>query len=350
MASFQKGRWTRWWIVVYYIVFITLFLHLSLTGEYLKRFLVKQKNAIWPDTPALVPLSQTERDYLYQRTYDQMIFIEGGTFDMGDVGYTTYSGEFRRFTNDKDTLPVHQVTLANYSLQKYEVTITEVTRFLKATSGRRLEDGVSIGNEAFDLPLIANAPAAVEWHIANNYCIWLGEKLGQPIALVTEAQWEYAARNRGKVVAHATDNGELDWGKNIGGTQQQVGRWPPNPLGLYDMSGNLGEWVYDAYALYKNTPRNDSKTIDFQGSSSSIDNRVRIVRGIVFEKRISTNFRRYQHSPLNLTAFRCALHSPSPMSEPTKRLDSETYQAISRQWYEAAYHHHDRVEDMDKTP
>ncbi len=75
-----------------------------------------------------------------------------------------------------------------------------------------------------------------------------------PFALLTEAQWEYAARSRGQAVRYATDNGELDIGRNSWDRQtgsykeiEPVGSYPPNPLGLYDMTSNANEWVRDWY-------------------------------------------------------------------------------------------------------
>jgi formylglycine-generating enzyme len=68
--------------------------------------------------------------------------------------------------------------------------------------------------------------------------------------LPTEAQWEYAARSRGKVVAHATNSSDFEYGVNYRDLRKiwhpmPVGSWPPNPLGIYDMTGNVDEWTLD---------------------------------------------------------------------------------------------------------
>ncbi|WP_049191966.1 formylglycine-generating enzyme family protein, partial [Serratia marcescens] len=97
---------------------------------------------------------------------------------------------------------------------------------------------------------------------------------GKKIDLPTEAQWEYAARSRGQYLPFATDNGELEKGKNIPDEEQldeytdglgipiyPIGKYPPNPLGLYDMGLSGSEWVNDWYAsdYYSHSPVKDPK-------------------------------------------------------------------------------------------
>ncbi|WP_427902093.1 formylglycine-generating enzyme family protein [Marinobacter goseongensis] len=89
--------------------------------------------------------------------------------------------------------------------------------------------------------------------------------------LPTEAQWEYAARSGGRPLRHATNNGELEPGRNISSANgsawsldgdsrelpEPPGRYQPSPIGLYDMSGNVAEWVNDYYHAdyYQNSAR-----------------------------------------------------------------------------------------------
>lgn len=91
-----------------------------------------------------------------------------------------------------------------------------------------------------------------DWQQAKDYCRWVGDLSGLPVDLPTEAQWEFAARNRGKHVVYPTDNGRLDFGRNYPPRQEDwtdgtypVGSFPPTPLGLYDMAGNATDWVGD---------------------------------------------------------------------------------------------------------
>uniref|UniRef100_UPI001D0DA458 formylglycine-generating enzyme family protein n=1 Tax=Klebsiella pneumoniae TaxID=573 RepID=UPI001D0DA458 len=100
----------------------------------------------------------------------------------------------------------------------------------------------------------------------------LGIKSGKKIDLPTEAQWEFAARSRGQYFQFPTNNGEYLPGKNVPGKDEldkytdgfgfpfyPVGKYPPNPLGLYDMGLSGSEWTNDWYAAdyYSHSPVND---------------------------------------------------------------------------------------------
>ncbi len=149
------------------------------------------------------------------------------------------------WTRYKDNKPPVKVTLTNYSIDKYELTFGEYDVYTKAT-GRPLIVKWHLGQEVRG----PRHPAAVDWYGAKAYCQWLGRVTGLPFDLPTEAQWEYAARSRGKPIGFATDTGFIDRGRNYGNfapSPYQVGMFPPNPLGVYDMSGNVAEWVNDWY-------------------------------------------------------------------------------------------------------
>ncbi|MEI2514549.1 formylglycine-generating enzyme family protein, partial [Acinetobacter soli] len=68
---------------------------------------------------------------------------------------------------------------------------------------------------------VPNAPAGVSWQQAHDYCQWLDQQVGIPMTLPTEAQWEYAARNRGQYVIYPTDNGEYEPGQNVWSDEQR---------------------------------------------------------------------------------------------------------------------------------
>ena len=97
------------------------------------------------------------------------------------------------------------------------------------------------------------------------------EKTGLPFDLPTEAQWEYAARNRGQDVHYGTNDGHFKVGINAPSYQQQedflglgdafipVGKYPATPLGLFDMGTNGQEWMRDWYSktYYEHSPNHN---------------------------------------------------------------------------------------------
>jgi formylglycine-generating enzyme required for sulfatase activity len=121
----------------------------------------------------------------------------------------------------------------------------------------------------------------VSWDDAKEYVAWLSRKTGKAYRLLTEAEWEYAAR--------AGTTTRYYWGDDIGknnakcnacGSQwggkqtAPVGSFKPNAFGLYDMAGNVWEWVEDVYHdNYAGAPTNGSAWL--QGGDASR----RVVRG-----------------------------------------------------------------------
>ena len=195
-------------------------------------------------------------DALVERSLGNMVFIEGGSFMMGDVGgpfVDRYGkpGNARRWTADDDDDFVHKVTLDGFYMSRYEVTYGEFDIYAAAKGVETIRG--KYRNRPSAAPGIA--ASSTTWHQASGYCQWLGEVTGLPFDLPTEAQWEYAARARGERVLWATNDNTFRWGENIGGGQEGYypyppGSWPPNPLGLYDMQGNVSEWVKDWYKKY----------------------------------------------------------------------------------------------------
>lgn len=201
-------------------------------------------------------LTDEERQWLTDRVRQQLVFVEGGTFRMGDVGHTDAEGYVSYFTGDSDTHPVHEVTLDSFSIQKYETTYAEFDLYSKAMG----EEVIAANRRHLKHRQPEYAAWGMTWHQARGYCQWLGSLLDLPMDLPTEAQWEYAARSRGLAVAHATDNGDIEYGRNyrdprIIDHEMPPGSWPPNPLGLYDMTGNVSEWVLDWYGPYTPEPK-----------------------------------------------------------------------------------------------
>ena len=247
-----------------------------------------------------------------------MVLIEGGMFEMGDV-----FDEGVRFAT-----PVHEVTVSSFYLNKYEVTVEEFAAFVKEMSyvtsaERESKDAEARAEDKYNAMLSSRGahvmdPAAdrmswvaeanwknpqfeqslkdpvvcVSWTDAANYCNWLSTKEGLPVAydaktgklldaqgrptadvtkargyrLPTEAEWEYAARERGRKIRFG--NGQdisRSSEMNFNAAEDQsafaekgefrkkttpVGSFRPNSLGLYDMSGNVWEWCSDFLGRY----------------------------------------------------------------------------------------------------
>jgi formylglycine-generating enzyme len=207
-----------------------------------------------PDTPKA---SVTD---LANKTRSQLITIKGGTFKMGDFG-ESHSEEKLPYTREPDDGPVHEVKLNDFSMSKYKVTVGDYDVYTAANGlpGAYLGPNQSASDKmARSNPKISQMPVGVDWQDAKKYCQWIGKLIGQNMDLPTEAEWEFAARARGKQMIFATNNGEDQPGVNFasfdqmnaldtpGGTMP-VGLYPPNPLGLYDLAANGYEWMNDWY-------------------------------------------------------------------------------------------------------
>jgi formylglycine-generating enzyme required for sulfatase activity len=98
----------------------------------------------------------------------------------------------------------------------------------------------------------------VSWYDAECYKQWLTKKTGSKYRLPTEAEWEYAARARTNTVFYwgNEDPNKYAWfSRNSDGKTQPVRQKKPNKFGLYDMSGNVSEWVLDCFhENYNNAP------------------------------------------------------------------------------------------------
>ncbi len=189
-----------------------------------------------------------------RRTYRD--FLEDG--GAGPVMVELPSGQFLMGSGANspsfDERPQRQVKLPGYSISKYEVMFEDYDRFASATGRKKPDDnGWSRGR----LPVIN-----VAWDDAVAYTQWLSEQTGHTYRLPTEAEWEYAARagtttpypwglSKGKNNANCFNCGS----KWDGRETALVGRFKPNSLGVYDMAGNVPEWVQDCYVnSYKKAP------------------------------------------------------------------------------------------------
>jgi formylglycine-generating enzyme required for sulfatase activity len=173
-----------------------------------------------------------------------IVFVKGGCFEMGD---TFGDGGI-------DEKPVHQVCLADFYMGKFEVTQEQWEKVM--------------GNNPSQFKKGGNYPVEnVSWDDAREFTRRLSGLTGHKWRLPTEAEWEYAARSGGKreKFAGTGDARKLDdyaWHEgNSNNSTHQVGEKKPNGLGIYDMSGNVWEWVQDRYDrdYYRQSPHKNPK-------------------------------------------------------------------------------------------
>ncbi|WP_196161716.1 formylglycine-generating enzyme family protein [Reinekea sp. G2M2-21] len=219
--------------------------------------------------------SKTEKQAIAQRALDNMVRIDGGEFIMGVSperlggdweGWKPVDGK-RQTASIRDTaFHEHLVRLDTYYISKYETTYEDFDAF-KRDTGRDFRFAnpemnaryKSYTNSLHKCCRAPRKPAAADWYEADAYCKWLGDISGQPVSLLTEAQWEYAARERGKWLMFATKwggVGRLTNRTSKATTEVDALSHSMNDLGLYFMSGNLSEWVLDWYApdYYQHSP------------------------------------------------------------------------------------------------
>ena len=220
---------------------------------------------------------------LLKKTEANMVKIKGGTFMMGDVGGVYEGKEYEKATWPTDDDKVHEVTLSDFAMGKYEVTLAEYDVYSEA------ENKPYIFEHMIETPnkrgVLGYAPVE-SWQDAKDYCLWLGKQSGKKYDLPTEAQWEFTARNRGKRVLFATDDGTLRQGENCDGEHDKPGRFAPNPLGIYDLTSNVREWTNDWYSVDYDTetsinpkgPKTGTKKV-MKGNIGSVVDSINYSRG-----------------------------------------------------------------------
>jgi formylglycine-generating enzyme required for sulfatase activity len=157
-------------------------------------------------------------------------------------------GSFMMGSNDGtyDEKPVHQVTIAKpFAVGKFEVTWDEWEACVAEAvcdNGPVTKAGGDKGWGKGRRPVIK-----VSWHDGQKYAAWLNSKVaGEPYRLLSEAEWEYAAR-AGTTTPFYWGNAFDKSKANDGNKTVPVGQYAPNGFGLYDMHGNVLEWVQDCY-------------------------------------------------------------------------------------------------------
>ena len=193
----------------------------------------------------------------------QMVAIPAGSFNMGGTKYT-------------DEGPVHRVNVPAFEIQKTEVNWEQYRECVNANGCTAPAGSYSFGD---DEPV-----RNVSWDDAQRFISWLNRQTGSSYRLPSEAEWEYAAR-AGSSARYSSGNtlycddaryGQVESGACYSGGSGpvDVGSYRANSFGLYDMAGNVNEWVEDCfYNDYNGAPDDGSAWV------RKTDCRIRSVRG-----------------------------------------------------------------------
>ena len=251
-----------------------------------------------------------------------MTRIEGGSFDMGST-----DGEL----NEQ---PVRQVKVNSFRMGVYETTVAEFERFVEATSyitdaEREKYSFVFVGQthqERDNINWRHGADGKLQTdksqpvvHVSHNdamaYCLWLSRETKRVYRLPTEAEWEYAAGNGSKHTRYSWGTDSLNADGNVADLTAKkdsvgiqfynqytdgyvhtapVGKFKPNELGLYDMTGNVAEWCSDWY---------DYGQTDTDNPTGPLNGSDKVIKGGNW--RSAPHFSRVSAREYNLPAFNC---------------------------------------------
>lgn len=200
-----------------------------------------------------------------------MMPLPAGRFRMGGPSSAVAS----------DEVPRHNVSVKAFAMSVYEVSYADYELFAKANN-KPIPN-----NKGWDKK--KHPVNFVSWDDAIEYSQWLSQQTGHKYRLASEAEWEYAARagtntsfwwgaKKGSNHAHCFDC-DTDLNPN---KPAKIGSFKPNPFGLYDMNGNISEWVHDCYHKnYNNAPTDGSV---WEGGDCT----VRVVRGGAYSSPASS--------------------------------------------------------------
>jgi formylglycine-generating enzyme required for sulfatase activity len=196
----------------------------------------KEATAKTETSPSLIvaaesPTTPVESETTAKTSIENVVEVAGGEIAIG-------GGDTQK--------PLERVIVKNFSISETEVTNAQYSEFIKATN-----HAAPPGWKVSEFPKgTENYPVTnVNWQDALAYCKWMEKKIGLPVRLPTEAEWELAARG--------TESNKYPWGnkwndeaagsKENGGNISPVRSFPLNrsPFGAFDMAGNVWEWTQD---------------------------------------------------------------------------------------------------------
>ncbi|MEC6830206.1 SUMF1/EgtB/PvdO family nonheme iron enzyme [Photobacterium toruni] len=217
--------------------------------------------------------TETQPHPIAQQINQDMVRVNGGNFLMGSD-----SNEAK-----KTEKPAHIVTLDDFYIAKFEVTQQLFESIMGSSLSYFQSPTIPVNN--------------LSWQQANYFIMKLNQITGETYRLPTEAEWEYAARggqlSQGYIYSGSDNIEDVAWyTKNAKNRAHPVGMKQPNELGLYDMTGNVGEFVSDAYDdnFYRYSPQDNPTNIRQEASGLAYKS----VRGSSFsyDEKESQSYRR----------------------------------------------------------
>ncbi len=297
-------------------IFLLLFFLTTHLFPFQRIFAQEPSNQPYPDIEKLSKNPQFD--------YRGMVLIPGGKSKIGStfkeiMKYFDMCYRVDKTCRDwwyKDELPQHKVILDDYWFDKYEVTNADYLKFVLATGHRPALDNSCETDKCREGNLwegytfsrsIRNQPVTqVSWDDAAAYCRWLGKRLP------TEAEWERAARGPTGMMypwGSSPPKGRANFKRKWMGTKTMtdVGHYSKgmSVYGIFDMAGNVWEWVGDWYEMnyYKKSPRKNPKGPD--------EGEFKVVKGggwVNYGETLHSSIRRWSRpeARFNDTGFRCA--------------------------------------------
>jgi formylglycine-generating enzyme required for sulfatase activity/actin-like ATPase involved in cell morphogenesis len=214
----------------------------------------------WVDQDNNLPIStireQRNADYLLIDLGDgvilEMIYVPGGSFKMGG--------------SERNEQPIHMVTLSPFYIGKYAVTQKQYQVVMRDNPSAFKGDNLPVER--------------VNHWSAMSFCVRLSKKTKQQFQLPSEAQWEYACRAGsntkycfGDILTAEMANFESSIIKSLfrSPSTSDVGSFPPNSFGLYDMHGNVCEWCLDTWHdNYNGAPIDGSAWLSDKNNNSHV--------------------------------------------------------------------------------
>jgi len=237
------NRWEQWgkWagggllLIVLLMALVVLLSKEKNKSSERSRILPEQPTAIVPASPdstGIIPQEEALDSDAFtpppQAIPMAWVAVRGGDFFMGNP-------------DSQDRVhPLRKVTVKDFYLSRYEVTVAQYRAFCQATQ-RKMPYEPPWGWQD-NQPIVR-----VTWEDARAFADWMGCRLP------SEKEWEYAAKggnqSEGYLYSGSHQIEEVGWySRNTNARPQEVGQKNPNELGIYDMSGNVWEWCADWYA------------------------------------------------------------------------------------------------------